>query len=78
MKERFSGISGVKLEFNHGYTEKKKELEAEEISKLDEDGKVLLDENIPEENKVSFFLKSRLDVDMDSEKIKKYLDREDK
>lgn len=77
MKERFSGIAGVKLEFNHGYTEKKKELEAEEISKLDEDGKVLLDENIPEENKVSFFLKSRLDVDMDSEKIKKYLDRED-
>ena len=72
-KERFKDNKNIKLVFSNGYVENERELRNVEFSELSEDSKILLDKNIPKEEKISYFLKIRKGIEMPTEKIKKYL-----
>lgn len=75
-KERFKDYKNIKLVFSNGYVENERELRNVEFSELSEDSKILLDKNIPKEEKISYFLKIRKGIDMPIEKIRKYLEIE--
>lgn len=70
----FKNVKGVNLEFNNGYVEEKRIKRKTSIKDLPEEYKVILDENVPEEEKIRIFLKLTRNKDKDPEKIKKYLD----
>ena len=73
-KERFKDYKDIKLVFANGYVENERQLRNVEFSELSEDSKVLLDKNIPKEEKIAYFLKIRKGIEMPIEKIRKYLE----
>ena len=73
-KERFKEYKDIKLVFANGYVENERQLRNVEFSELSEDSKVLLDKNIPKEEKIAYFLKIRKGIEMPIEKIRKYLE----
>lgn len=78
-KERFKDpqkYKDIKIEYANGYVENKKELKEKFSMDLTEEEKVILDKSIPEEDKISYFLKKLRNVDMPPEKIRKYLKKE--
>lgn len=70
---RFKEDSHIKLVFNNGYVEHKKIVARENVSEMSEEYKVFLDQNVPEEDKLSLFLKIKRGIDMSPEIIKKLL-----
>lgn len=71
---RFKDEKYIKVEFSNGYVEQKKvESHKAIIDNIPEEYKIFIDKNIPEEEKVSQFLKLRRGVDMSPEKVKDYL-----
>lgn len=72
-RNRFKDDKTIRLEFSNGYVENKKKA-SRDTSTMSEDTKIILDKNIPEETKIAYFLKQRLQVEMSEEKIKKYLE----
>ena len=73
-KERFKEYKDIKLVFANGYVENERQLRNVEFSELSEDSKVLLDKNIPKEEKIAYFLKIRKGIEMPIDKIRKYLE----
>ena len=73
MTNRFKEYKNIQLVFNHGYVERKKENGKESISDMPDECKVFLDKNVPEEDRVALFLKIKRGIEMDPNKIKKYL-----
>lgn len=73
-KERFKDYKDIKLVFANGYVENERQLRNVEFSELSEDSKILLDKNIPKEEKIAYFLKIRKGIEMPIEKIRKYLE----
>lgn len=71
----FKNNQGVSLEFNNGYVEEKKIQRKTSVKKLPEEYRVILDKNVPEEEKIRLFLKLTRNKDKDPAKIKKYLDK---
>lgn len=72
-KERFKDNKNIKLKFCNGYVENEKELKHVEFSELSEESKILLDKNIPKEDKVNYFLKVRKNVEMTTDRIAELL-----
>ena len=68
-KERFKDMKNIKLKFCNGYVENEKELRHVEFSELSEESKILLDKNIPKEDKINYFLKVRKNIDMSTDRI---------
>lgn len=73
MTNRFKDYKNIQLTFNNGYVEQKKLSAKESISDVPEEYYVFLDRNVPEEEKLSLFLKMKRGVDMSPEKIRAYL-----
>ena len=71
--ERFKDERHIKIEFNNGYVDKKKTVAKEKLESLPDEYRVFIDKNVPEEEKLSLFLKIKRGVEMSPEKIKKYL-----
>jgi DNA repair exonuclease SbcCD nuclease subunit len=72
-KERFKDVNGLKLAFSHGYVQNEKDLAKVDLSELDEDTKILLDRNVDQAEKVSYFLKVRKNVEMSAERVRERL-----
>ena len=72
-KERFKDMKNIKLKFCNGYVENEKELRHVEFSELSEESKILLDKNIPKEDKINYFLKVRKNIDMSTDRIAELL-----
>lgn len=73
-KEWFKDHKDIKLIFANGYVENEKQLRKVEFFQLSEESKILLDKNIPMEEKIAYFLKVRKGIEMPVEKIRKYLE----
>ena len=71
---RFKNDKSIKIEFNNGYVEQKR-LQAKEkiLNLLSKEDRIFLDKNIPEEEKISIFIKMKRGVDIPPAKIKEYL-----
>lgn len=72
-RNRFKDDKSIKIEFSNGYVENKKRA-SKDSATLSEDSKIILDKNIPEETKIAYFLKEKLQVEMSEEKIIHYLE----
>lgn len=73
-KERFRGMSGIKLVFANGYIENEKGLSHTSIKEVLHDGDhILIDENVPKEDKIQYYLAIRKNINMEIEKIRDYL-----
>ena len=74
---RFKDEKYIKVEFSNGYVEQKKNTDktVEDIvrEEMPPEYKLFIDKNVPEEDKLSLFLKLRRGVEISPEKIKKYL-----
>lgn len=72
--DRFKNDKSIKIEFNNGYVEQKR-LQAKEkiLNLLSKEDRIFLDKNIPEEEKISIFIKMKRGVDISPKKIKEYL-----
>ena len=76
-KERFKGQPNIKLEFSNGYVADKKKMQKEDVRELTDEHRILLDENIPKNEKVSYFLKIRKGVEMSPERVTELLGSEE-
>lgn len=72
-KEVFKDQPSISVEFKNGYIEQKKEIRKKAIEELPSEYRVILDKNIPEEDKINAFLKFTKNVEIAPEKIRKYL-----
>ena len=74
---RFKDEKYIKVEFSNGYVEQKKNADktVEDIvrEEMPPEYRLFIDKNVPEEDKLSLFLKLRRGVEISPEKIKKYL-----
>lgn len=73
-KERFKNDDHINVEFSNGYVDKKIKSANERVSELPDEYKIFVDKNVPEEVKLSEFLKLKRGVTIPPEKIKKYLE----
>lgn len=73
VKERYKFRKDVKVQITNGYIEKKKQTSKEKIDHLLEKYDMILDKEIPIEDKISYFIHVSYDKDIDTEKTKKYL-----
>lgn len=75
-RERLRDSKNIRVEFSHGYVENERKLKEEKVlGELDEERKIILDKNIPGEDKISYFLKKRRGIDMSPERIKELLEK---
>ena len=74
VKERFRSNKHIQVEFKNGYVEETKKIADTPIDEEMELYQFVRDPNIPEEEKVSKFLKMKKNADLKAEIIKKYLD----
>lgn len=76
-RERFKNNENIIIEFSNGYVEKKNKSANERVNELPDEYKVFIDKNVPEEVKISEFLKLKRGVDIPPEEIKLYLETYD-
>ena len=72
-KEAFEKYPFIKLEFSNGYVEHERTRKKTSLKDIPEEFRIILDKNVPEEDKVQLFLKLRREVEMPLETIRKYL-----
>lgn len=78
-RERFKSDEfrkSIRVEYGNGYTDTKEKRKEELSADLTEDEKIILDKNIPEVDKIAYFLKRFKGIDMSISKIEKYLKTE--
>lgn len=73
-KEKFKGISGVRVEFSNGYVEKKLTGANERVAELPSEYRVFIDKNVPLEEKISAFLKLKRELEIPAEVIKEAME----
>lgn len=73
-RERFSKQDPIRVEFSHGYSEKKLKAVKERIDALPEEHRLFIDKNVPEEVKISTFLELKRGIHISPEVVKKFLE----
>ena len=73
-RERFKNDEHIRVEFANGYVENRIKSANERISELPDEYKVFIDKNVPEEIKISEFLRLKRGVEIPPEEIKEYLE----
>jgi DNA repair exonuclease SbcCD nuclease subunit len=73
-REAFKNENNIAVEFSHTSLEKKMNLTSKRVATLPPEYKVFIDKNVPEEVKISLFLKMKKDIDIPAEVIRETLD----
>lgn len=73
-RDRFSSTNHINVEFSNGYTEKKITNAKKRIDDFPEEYKIFIDKNVPEEVKLSVFIKMKRGIDISPEVVKEYLE----